>query len=429
MTTVPKAGSSNRLKRLFETFVAALFGTMTAIAAPAQEAGEAISGALPALLAYADRDSPTLSQAHFVTEAAEQRVQSAGAWADPMLRIEPEDVLDDGFKPLPGQSARTRYQLMQDIPWQGKRGLRRAMAQAGADAAGADQDRVRSALHAEIRRAQADWLESNDRREVVIDQVALFSDLERVARARYGRGLAQQGDVLRAQVELTRLAAERAQLDGMVRASAARLNSLLGRAAAAPLVVPGSAPLEALPDLAESVERAQRDSPMVRMAAALAEAADQQRSLTFRERWPDLRVGVMAMQLDSTVEEWGLMVEFNLPLRLARRRADEAERSALLEAARAAHDDVYVRALGGLREAHADATAAITRRDLAEQTQRPQAELTLEASLAAYGTGGLDFLTVIDAALQVRQAQFDVIAACADYRRRLADFLDYLGEA
>lgn len=398
-----------------------------ATADPPTEA--AIDGSLPSLLAHADRGSPAYGQARMATEAARRRVDSAGAWDDPMIRIEPEDVLGSGFRPLPGQPPRTRYQLMQDIPWQGKRGLRREIAAAGAAEAAAGEDRIRSALHAAIRRAQAQWLEGLGRREVVASQSALFEDLESVARARYARGLAPQGDVLRAQVELTRLNAEQESIDGMVAAAAARLNALLGRTEAAPLTPPEGQALERVPDLEQALGRVERDAPEVRMATALFEAADSQRALAFRERWPDLRVGVMAMQRDAGEDEWGLMLEFNVPLRLARRRAEEAERLALRDAARLAQEDVHARAAGGLREAHAQARAAMARHDLAERVQFVQSQLTLEAALAAYRTGATDFLAVIDAALQIKQAQLDAVAASADYRRQLAEFLDLLGEA
>ena len=92
-----------------------------------------LSGELSALLAYADRHNPGLAGAAAEIDAAEARIGSAGALDDPMLRIEPEDILDDGLQLSPSQVGRTRYQLMQDLPWTGKRKLRRDIAAAEAE--------------------------------------------------------------------------------------------------------------------------------------------------------------------------------------------------------------------------------------------------------------------------------------------------------
>lgn len=421
--------SSATPARLNQVLGAVVLGALALSAAGQETEAPVLNGDLTALLAHADVHSPMIASSAMETEAARLRTKSAGAWADPMLRIEPEDILNDGLELSPARVGRTRYQLMQDLPWQGKRGLRRAIAEAGSDQALAVQDRVRSEVHRAIRVAQAQWLESEGRLGVLGDIDALIADLETVARARYGTGLAPQGDVFRAQLELTRLAAERAELQGRAQAARARLNALLGRATDARLAMPSSQDLEPLPDLAGALARAVNDAPEVRTADALQQAAGHQRELTLRERWPDFKVGVMAMQSGTTVDEWGLMVEFNLPLRQARRRAEEGERAAMLDAARLAREDVYVRALGGLRESHAEAQAALERWALARETLEPQAGLTLEAALGAYRTGAMDFLSLIDAALQIKQARLDSVAAAADFRRSLAEFLDYLGEA
>jgi outer membrane protein TolC len=99
------------------------------------------------------------------------------------------------------------------------------------------------------------------------------------------------------------------------------------------------------------------------------------------------------------------------------------------DAAWSLREDAVVRALAGLRQAHARASGALAQRDLIEHTLEVQAQLTLTAALAAYHTGAADFLAVIDATLQVTQIRFAAIAAAAEYDRWLAAFLDYLGEA
>jgi outer membrane protein TolC len=135
------------------------------------------------------------------------------------------------------------------------------------------------------------------------------------------------------------------------------------------------------------------------------------------------------MQRGNEIDEWGLMLELNLPLQQVRRRADEAESAAMRDAAWSLREEAVVRALAGLQQAHAEASAALAQRELIAHTLDVQALLTLNAALAAYHTGAADFLGVIDATLQIMRIHIAAIAATADYDRRLAEFLDYLGEA
>jgi outer membrane protein TolC len=388
-----------------------------------------LSGELSALLAYADRHNPGLAGAAAEIDAAEARIGSAGALDDPMLRIEPEDILDDGLQLSPSQVGRTRYQLMQDLPWTGKRKLRRDIAAAEAEQSTAAYRRNRSELRREIRMAYADWWEAKGRLRVLEEVKAILADAEVVARTRYSAGLAPQGDVLRAQLELSNFENERLGLSAAAQAATAQLNGLIGRRGDANLLLPAEGMLEDLPELPAAEHRLLAGSPEIEAATALEHAADTRNALTFRERWPDLRVGVMAMQRGSEIDEWGLMLELNLPLQQARRRADEAESAAMRDAAWSLREDAVVRALAGLRQAHAQASGALAQRDLIEHTLEVQAQLTLTAALAAYHTGAADFLAVIDATLQVTQIRFAAITAAAEYDRWLAKFLDYLGEA
>lgn len=406
-----------------------LFGAL--IAPPAALGGgiEApLTGDLDALLAYADRHSPRLAAMGSETAAAQARVGSAGALADPMLRIEADDLSNDGLALTPAQTGRTRYQLMQDLPWAGKRGLRRDIALAEVDRSAAALRRMRSELHREIRMAHADWREAAARLQVLDDIAALLVDAEAIARTRYAAGLVPQGDVLRAQLELTDLGNERLELEARARAAELRINGLLGRRSDESLLPPSSDALAPLPPLA-AAEQQLASAPEIEAADAFERAAAQRERLTLRERWPDLRVGVMAMQQGSRVDEWGLMLEVNIPLRQARRRADEAESRAMRDAAHALREQAVVGSLAGLRQAHAEASAARAQVELISDTLTVQAELALTAARASYQSGEADFLGVIDAALQLRRARIAALAAAAGYRRRLAEFLDYLGDA
>jgi outer membrane protein TolC len=58
----------------------------------------------------------------------------------------------------------------------------------------------------------------------------------------------------------------------------------------------------------------------------------------------------------------------------------------------------------------------------------PQAALVLQAALAGYETGKVDFAAVLDAQRQIRKAKEDLVKARATQQMRLADIERVIGE-
>lgn len=127
---------------------------------------------------------------------------------------------------------------MQDVPWYGKRDLKREIAEF--DAQGT-QGRVRSTwaeLGVRIKSvfAQLYYVHRNERlTQEILD---LILRLEKVAQVRYAGGLTAQQDVIRAQVEQSNLRSELITLKNERRLLQARMNALLSRPAEAALAEP-----------------------------------------------------------------------------------------------------------------------------------------------------------------------------------------------
>jgi len=117
------------MKTFFFTMLCALW------IAQASAADEPLLGKnLAGLLDYARVHNPEFAAAHYDADAAQQRVQSASALPDPVLRTELMDITNQGTNKgtslLPSQVGSTRYTLLQSFPWFGKRDLQREVAEA-----------------------------------------------------------------------------------------------------------------------------------------------------------------------------------------------------------------------------------------------------------------------------------------------------------
>lgn len=408
---------------------------MLALLAGAAWAESVPGGKVEELLAIAHQQSPEVMAVRLEAEAAMERAASSGALADPLLRTELRNVTNNGSPAspnlLPARVGSTKYTLIQPLPFWGKRELKREAAAAGADEARGLADLAWSELAARIKTAYAQDYALLRQAALTREVIDLVERLESISRARYAGGLAAQQDVIRLRVERTALQGELIQLENERHHAQVRINGLLARSAHAQLADPET--LRPLPpatslDYTVLAERLRDRNPQLFADAARIRVAEKNRASTYRNRYPDVALGVSPIQTRERVSEWELMLEVNIPLQQESRRGQEREAERLLEAARARREASANRLLAELAENLSALEAARRVELLAGGDLLPQAELTFQSALAGYENGKVDFATLLDAQRQIRKAKQDVLKAQAEQQARLADIERLIGE-
>lgn len=398
-------------------------------------AGEALPGAsLQTLLELAQASNPEYTSMRFEAQAAAERVKPAGALMDPKFRIEWMDITKMGEQNptlWPSDVGSTKYTLMQDIPWFGKRDLKRDIAHFDAEGSQGKALGTWLELAARVKTLQAQRYYLRGNKELTQEILDLMARLEQVAQSRYAGGLAAQQDVIRAQVEQTNMRNELVMIESESLQVDARLNALLARPAMAALAAPESLrplPAQALLDAAKLEERVRNRNPQLFVEEARIQAAQKSRDLTYKNRYPDFTLSISPTQTQTNVKEWGLMLEVNIPLQQSSRRAMEREAEAMLSAARARKEAAANQVLAELAQNLAAIEAARRTELLASSSLLPQADLTFSSAMASYENGKLDFATLLDAQRQIRQAKQSRIKAQFEGQMRLAEIEKLLGE-
>ncbi len=362
-------------------------------------------------------------------------MQPAGALPDPVLRVELENINNYGTPNapslLPSKVGETKYTLMQPIPLWGKRDLRRDVATAEAQQATARAGATWNELAGKIKVAYAQYYVAANNERITREVQDLLGRMEQLAQARYAGGLAAQQDAIRAQLEQTAIRSELIALDSDRRQAIARLNALLARDAAAPLAEPlgpRAVPAVGTADAGALLQRAVAANPAVAAEEARLRAAQGNRELTQRNRYPDILVGLSPTQMGSRITTWGVMVEMNIPLQRESRRAQEREADAMARAQAARVQSVRAQLLGELGENLAALDAARRSEALIGGQLLPQSELSFRSALAAYENGKVDFATLLDAQRQIRKAKADRLKAQAEAQMRLAEIERIVGE-
>jgi outer membrane protein TolC len=403
--------------------------------AHAQPPAQVIGGEVESLLEFARSRHPEFAALRAEAAAAAERIEPAGALPDPMFRTELRDITNEGRDAssnlLPPRIGSTRYIFSQSVPWFGKRDLRRDVAGAGADEAQA--------------RARAGWMELATRIKLTYAQhhVHLVSiryaqenlDLMRrvaeISRTRYASGFGSQQDALRAQSEIIAMETDLVMLQGESEQAAARIRALLGRPENLTLRPPEK--LRTLPpparlEMAALENRLKANNPQLAADDARITGAEKGRELVERNRYPDVSFGVSPTQVGKRVAEWELMLELNIPLQQESRRAQEREAELMVDAARLRRQGNLNQALAELSESLAGLEVARRLESLVGGGLLPQAEVNLNAALAAYENGRADFAAVLDAHRQLRRARGELVKARGDQQIRLAEIEKMVGE-
>jgi outer membrane protein TolC len=223
--------------------------------------------------------------------------------------------------------------------------------------------------------------------------------MEGVARARYGVGQGSQQDVLRTQVEITRVQQFAVQQEAEAAVRLAALNRLLARAPEAALETDPAAlrapeaagPLDAI--LASLRER----SPELRAASSAVARSQVAIELAQREFKPDFGLQAAYMNRGGLDPMWQAGVSVTLPLARERRQAAvaEARAGALGTEAALRALDLQLRFRTQERLAQLDASRRIA--TLYAEGVIPQDRMSVEAAIANYQAGRVPFVTVLEA--------------------------------
>jgi outer membrane protein, heavy metal efflux system len=194
---------------------------------------------------YADvaRANPRIAAASALATAAQARVAGTRRPPDPQLQLGFMNYTLPGLAPM-ATLGMSQLQLMQMLPLGGKLRSAGRVADAQASATGERARDVAWETRSAAAMAFYDLYATEGRLDVARETLRLLQDVERTAQAMYRVGDGRQADVLRAQVEIARMAEDTLRMRAMRATMVAKLNVLLDRDAE---LEPGRATLPAFP--------------------------------------------------------------------------------------------------------------------------------------------------------------------------------------
>ena len=376
--------------------------------------------ALAALIEEALSKNPDVSAARQAATAAGERPAQARSLPNPMFST---SYTNDGWAPSLGTQEMTTLGFMasQELPYPGKRGLRGNIASREAGQVEQQAERVGRGITAAVKRAYYGLLLSRHLLDLIRDQEENWKQIEGVARARYAVGQGAQQDVLRVQVEVTRIQQLQAEQEAEAEIRLAELNRLLARTPNAPLETPARLALRPVHgSLDQLFEWATGVSPELKGVSLGIERASLAVNLARKEFKPDFSVQTAYMNRGGLAPMWQAGIGISVPLYRKRLSAGLAEAEAQLRSTQSTIESVRLQLRFRTQERLTQLKTTEKVAILYGEGIVPQDRMSVEAALANYQTGKLPFIAVLEALTTLYNDRATHLRLLANHEQTLA---------
>jgi len=377
------------------------------------------------LIQEALQNNPYIQVALNEWKAAEYKIRSVKGIPDPMVKY-------GHF----GESVETRvgpqenvFGASQKIPFPGKLGLKGKSQGKHAEMLKEKYEAAKREVIKNVKFVYYDIFWVDKAIQTTEGEKAILESLEKVAQRRYESNVTPQQDVIKAQVELSRLIDKLLLLRQNRKSLVAKLNSILNRAQDAELRSITDADPSGFKYEISQLHEIAKGSRQELIAANLdIERAEYEKSLARMDYLPDFTFGVDYIQVGSGEttmpndgqDAWMGTVAVNIPIWFDKLNAQTKEKKAQLEAARKNYENVGNNVSYEVEDLY---FKILTYKDIISLYKTaliPQSEQAFDAAKTGYETGKVDFLNWLDAERILLQTRLAYYKAIADYQKSIA---------
>ncbi len=315
------------------------------------------------------------------------------------------------------------FGISQDIPYPGKLRLRGEAAQRGA---AARRDQVEA-----VRRSVVEQLRATYFRLAYIQKTVgilqrdekLIAQIEKIAEARYRVGQGNQQDVLKAQLQQTKILQELEIQRQEIGTLEAQLKQILNQPPDSPDITTEEMTETALPYTSDellSLVRTQNGDVLTEQQIVRGQSL--QVELARKDFYPDFNVQYMWQHTGPQFPDYYVLTfGVKLPIwRSRRQRPELAQAVEELNSSRHEYEAQVQQTYFEVQDQFVKAETGARLLKIYREGLIPQATATFDAGLAAYQTGHEDFQTLLDSFLDVLNLDIEYWSTLADHETALA---------
>jgi outer membrane protein, heavy metal efflux system len=377
-----------------KAFYVLFFLTVPVCVSAQMQSSQGVPSPLSTLVEESQQNNPEIQAAMHGSVAAGHAAQQAGALPDTQIMVQHLGV--GSPRPFAGYTnsdfAYIGLGATQEFPGPGKRALRAQVAGAQAGAMRIQSGAVSRMIVEQVKMSYFKLAYLQATLGILLRDDKLLVEMEQIAESRYRVGQGNQQEVLKAQLQHTRILQEinlHHREQGQLQA---RIKQLLARAQDSPDIVTEPLSERALPaGSSELLRQARQNNPEINAREQLVKRADLQTDLARKEFHPDYGLQYIYQNTDRKFRDYYMMTfTVTLPNR-GRRRAELAEATENRQTATAELTAEVQRRLAEVQDQYVVAKTSTEQLKIYREGLMPQAEATFRAAIAAYQANRQDF--------------------------------------
>jgi cobalt-zinc-cadmium efflux system outer membrane protein len=383
---------------------------------------------LNTLITEALENNPDLKAVQGKIQVFEERPVQARSLDEPRLGLALLNLPVDTFRFDQEPMTQKQVSVMQRLPFPGKLSLKGDIAEKELEIVKEEYDERKNALIMQVKVAYQNILFIDKSIEITENNKGIIEEFIKIAETKYSVGKGIQQDVLRAQLELSKMMDKLIMLKQKRESSAAMLNILLNRPADAPFNETGPVEQTAFGMTFEDLRKIAEDNrPMLIGARQLIDQYHLTRSLAEKEYYPDIDLGLSYGQRDNAdMQErpdfFSASVSFKIPLWYKKKESRKvAEEEANLRKATEQYNAMKNTVSFQIKDILTEIEKYNRRIELFHSGIIPQSRASLESALSGYKVNSVDFLTLIDNQINLYNYEIEYLRAVTDHENKLAE--------
>lgn len=385
---------------------------------------------LESLIEEAVNQNPKIMALEERWESAKLRIPQAGAWMDPKLNVNimnfPVSEFSFNLEPM----TQKQISFMQTIPFPGITSLKERIAAEETEIAEYSYSDTKNSVIKDVSLAYYDIFLIDKSVEITLKNKQILNDFITIASKKYEVGGGLQQDVLKAQVEFSKLLDKLITLRKRREAVAARLNTLLNRHTS---TIIGSladvhyAPVELNVQTLQNI--AEENRSMLQGMRTSVQRNKTALKLAKKQYLPNFSVGIAYSQRDKRRDFFTAQFSVNLPIWSNRKQDKKVEETQhnvfvaekMYEDSKNEIDSRIAALLSSLEETD-------ERIQLLKNVIIPQAAQSLNSAISGYQVNKVDFLMLLNNQLTLFNFELDYYRLLTTYKKDLSTLEFVIGQ-
>ena len=377
------------------------------------------------LIQEAIENNPQIQAAYNTWRAAEHKVTQVKSLPDPMARF---TYFGENVETRVGPQE-YKYGASQKIPFPGKLGLKGKAQSKTAQILEEKYQAITREVIKNIKFTYFDIFWVDRAVQITEEEKAILENLEKVAQRKYEANLTPQQDVIKAQVELSKLIDKLLIFRQNRKSLVAKLNSILNRPKDTEFGNIKESQLQDFNyDLNQLHEIAKESRQELQEAQLAIERAKYEKSLANLSYFPDFTLGFDYIEVGSGSttrpndgqDAWMGTVAINVPIWFNKLGEQVKEKKATLEASKQNYENAENVVTYEVEDVYFKLTTYKDIITLYKTALIPQTEQAFQAAKTGYETGKVDFLNWLDAERVLLMTRLAYYKAIVDYEKSVA---------